>query len=92
VRGSVIDAQGGRPPTHLDAEGFPGEGLLEDTLAEVAGEKKSIGAAGAESGQEAQLLDANILRLIDNGELGRWMRESPKFLGYPVEDAGVSGQ
>jgi hypothetical protein len=52
----------------VDAERLPGERLLEDALAEVAGEEQAVGS-GAQRGEEAQLGDADVLRLVDDGEV-----------------------
>ena len=41
VRGAVVDAQGARAAADVDAERLPGERLLEDALAEVAGEEEA---------------------------------------------------
>ena len=55
VRGAVVDAQRRRAPADVDAERLPRERLLEDPLAEVAGEEQGVRPAAAERGQEAQL-------------------------------------
>ena len=44
VRGAVVDAQGARAAADVDAERLPGERLLEDALAEVAGEEEGVRA------------------------------------------------
>ena len=44
VRGAVVDAQRARAAADVDAERLPGERLLEDALAEVAGEEQARSA------------------------------------------------
>lgn len=48
VGGAVVDAERAGSAADVDAEGIPGEGLLEDPLAKVAGEEEGIGSVGAE--------------------------------------------
>src|SRR5690606_35852833 len=73
VRRAVVDAQRARASSYVNAEGQPGEGLLEDALAEVAGEEEAVATPGAESCQEAQLGDAEVLRLVHDCVVeGRW--------------------
>ncbi len=43
VGGAVVDAQGAGAAADVHAEGLPGERLLEDALAEVAGEEQRVG-------------------------------------------------
>ena len=76
VRGPVIDSQRGRTPPNIDAERLPGERLLKDPLAQVAGEEEAVRASRPESRQKSQLRNADILRLIHDGEFKRRMRDS----------------
>ena len=69
VGGAIVDAQGARAPADVDAEGLPGEGLLEDALAEVAGEKESVGSTAAQGGEEPEMGDADVLRLVHDREV-----------------------
>ena len=66
---AVIDAQGAGASPDIHAEGLPGEGLLEDALAQVAREKEGIGATSAQGGKEPEMGDANVLRLVDDREV-----------------------
>ncbi len=66
VGGAVIDMQRARAAADIDAERLPGKGLLEDALAQVAGEEQAVGALAAQRGEKAQLRDADILRFIDH--------------------------
>ena len=65
---SVLD----RPP-HIHAQGYPRERLLEDALTEVASEEKRIGPMLAEPREEPEMGHAEILRLINHGEVKCWM-------------------
>ena len=64
VGGAVVDAQGARAAANIHAERLPRERLLEDALAEVAGEEERVGAASAQGGKEPQVGDADVLRLV----------------------------
>jgi hypothetical protein len=59
--------------------GFPREGLLEDALAQVAGEEQAVGAPLAERSQEAQFSHIQIRRLVDDREV-----EGPGLAGHQV--------
>src|SRR5438132_8321887 len=69
VRRAVVDAQRVGPAANIDTERFPGEWLLKDPLTEIAGQEQPIGARGSDGGQKAQFGDADILRLVDDGEI-----------------------
>ena len=69
VRGAIVDAQSARAAANIDAERLPRERLLEDALAEVAGKEQRIGTAAAQRGQEPQVGDADILRLVHDREV-----------------------
>ena len=71
MRGPVIHPQRARSSANVDAELLPREGLLEDALAEIAGEEEAVGTATAEGGQKAQLGDADVLRLVDDDVVER---------------------
>ena len=72
--GAVVDAQGARAAANVHAQRFPGEGLLEDPLAEVAGEEQGVGTIPAQGGEEPQLGDADVLRLVHDREVeGRFL-------------------
>ena len=47
-----ICPQGVRAATHIDAEQAPRKRLLEDPLAEIAGEEQPVGMFGAQRGQK----------------------------------------
>ena len=66
---AVIHAQRARSAANVHAQGFPGEGLLEDSLAEVSGEEQSVWATGAERGEEPQVGDGEVLRLVGDYEV-----------------------
>jgi hypothetical protein len=65
----VVDPQGPGAPPDIDAQRLPGKGLLEDPLAQVAGEEQAVRLSGPEGGEEPQLLDADVLRLEDKAFL-----------------------
>ena len=67
--GAVIDAQGARAPPDVHAKGLPGEWLLEDALAEVAGEKERVGPTVPQGGKEPKMGDADVLRLVHDREV-----------------------
>jgi hypothetical protein len=52
VGGSVIDVKGPSTPANIDAERFPRERLLEDALAQVAGEEKTVRAIRPKRSEE----------------------------------------
>ncbi|MNV64063.1 hypothetical protein D3C71_1566900 [compost metagenome] len=64
VRCAVIDIERARSTTYINTQMFPRERRLEDALAEVAGEEECIGAVAGNRCEEAQLLHADILRLV----------------------------
>ena len=69
VGGAVINAQGARTPPYIDAQGLPREGLLEDALPEVAGEKESVWPTCPQGGKEPDMGDADILRFVHDREV-----------------------
>lgn len=78
----VVDPQGPGAPPDIDAQRLPGEGLLEDSLAQVAGEEQAVRLSGPEGGEEPQLLDADVLRLVDVTYLFVICIDRP--VGYPL--------
>jgi hypothetical protein len=92
VGGAVIDAQGPGAPADIDAERLPGEGLLEDPLAQIAGEKKAVRPARPERGEKPQLGDADVLRLVHNGKVERRMVTLRKPGSETAEQAGGGDQ
>src|SRR6266851_1788418 len=92
MRCPVIDSQCGRPPPNIDAQRFPGEGLLKDSLAQVSREEEAIRPASTESRQKPQLRDTDILGFIDHCELKRRMRGIAEFRRHPAKQAGVGDQ
>ena len=90
MRGPVVHLQDARAAADVDAEGPPGEGLAEDALADVAGEEEA-GASGGERGEEAELGDAQVLGLVDDGGVeGR--RRRPDSLREARPDGAPGGQ
>ena len=69
VRRSVVDPQRPRPAADIHAEGLPRERLLEDALPEVAGEEQRVLRRRRRAREEAQLRDAEVLRLVHHGEV-----------------------
>jgi hypothetical protein len=69
VGGAVINAQGARTPPYIDTQGLPREGLLEDALPEVIGEKESVWPTCPQSGKEPDMSDADVLRLVHDREV-----------------------
>ena len=93
VRRAVVDAQGARAAADVHAERLPRERLLEDALAEVAGEEQRVGPSAAERGEEAQLRDAEVLRLVHDREVeGRRLAASPCASARACEHARLGDQ
>ena len=69
VRRPVVDVQVPRPTADVDAERPPGERLLEDALPEVAGKEQRVRAILGERGEEPEMGDAHVLRLVDDDEV-----------------------
>ena len=69
VGGAIVDAQRAGSAANIHAKGFPGERLLEDALAEVAGEKQAFGRSAPERGEESQVRDGDVLRLVNDREV-----------------------
>ena len=69
VGGAIVDAQGARAAADVHAERLPRERLLEDALAEVAGEEQSVGPPAAQRGEEPKVGDADVLRLVHDREV-----------------------
>jgi hypothetical protein len=88
VRRAVINAQSVGTAANIDAERFPGEGLLEYPLAEIAGQEHPVGSRCSNSSQEAQLGNADILRLIDDGEIEHPFATVGDVIGQPAEHIG----
>ena len=84
VGGAVVDLKSGGAATHINAQGLPGEWLLEDALAKIAGEEEGVAAVGGESGEEAELGDIEVLRFIHDYEIERVFA----FLGQRASEAG----
>jgi len=87
VRSAVVDPRGIGPAANIDAERPPRERLLEDPLAEIAGNEQTIGTIGGQRGQETQFGDADILRLVDDDEIERGLA-SGHMRRYPTEQIG----
>ena len=66
MRGAIIDLERRRPAADVDAEPLPREGLLKDALSEIAGEEQRVRPLGRNRREEAQLGDAEVLRLVDD--------------------------
>ena len=79
VRSPVVHTQGLRSAANVHAERLPGERLLEDALAEVAGKEESVGPSTGERREEAQLRDADVLRFDDDPS---WLNGLP----YAIEE------
>ena len=91
MRGAVVDAQGSGAAADVDAEGLPGERLLEDPLAEVAGEKEAVRAIRpVPPGNE--LGDAEVLCFVDDGEVEGGRLRSPVRRGQSGEQARTGDQ
>jgi hypothetical protein len=73
MRGSIIDAQGPRATSNIDAESLPREWLLEYALAEIASEEQGIRSLISESRKELNMGDANILRLVHHAKIERYL-------------------
>ena len=52
VRGTVVDPQRAGTAANVNAERLPGERLLEDPLAQVAGEEEAIGSVTARAARK----------------------------------------
>lgn len=59
--GAVIYAQSTRTAAYVHAEGLPRKELLEDALPEVASEEQCLGPVPAQSSEEPQLGDTEVL-------------------------------
>src|SRR5712671_3255276 len=71
MRSSVIDAEGAGSSANIHAERLPGEGLLKNPLAQIPGKEEGVRPMRAESSEESQVSDADILRLVYNHEVER---------------------
>ena len=87
--GSIARVTPSGSPSDVDAEPFPGEGLLEDALADIAGEEEYVWSIGHDSAQESQLCDAKVLGLVDNDMRIRLFGAAfPEVLGDHREQIG----
>jgi len=66
VRGAVVDPQRAGTSQDINAKGFPGKRLLENTLAQVPGKKEPVFPPAADGGKKPELCNADILGLINN--------------------------
>jgi hypothetical protein len=73
VRGAVVDLERGRAAADVDAKALPRERLLEDALAEIAGEEQRVRPVGRYRRQKPQLRHPEILRLVDH-DMGKRLR------------------
>ncbi len=87
MRGSIVDFQGGGAPADVDAERLPGERLLEDALAEIAGEEEAVVARGRDCREQSQLGDAEVLRFVDDDMREWFCRFVGKVPRHRGEDA-----
>src|SRR5579883_1334752 len=87
VRGPVVDTQGEGSPAHVEAERLPGERLLENALAEIAGKEEAFRPAAGQRGEEPRFGDAEVLRFVDDGEIERPLA-SRQALGQAAEHVG----
>src|SRR5262249_17755972 len=66
---TIVDTQGARPTSDINAERLPREWLLEDALAEIASEEQGIRSQIFESGEKPNMSDTNILCLVHHREI-----------------------
>src|SRR5690606_28958105 len=64
---------------------FPGEGLLEDPLAEIAGEEARVRTMATECRQKAELGDADVLCFVDDHMIECRPRERRGLCREPME-------
>ena len=56
-------------PRDTYAQGLPREGLLENALPKIAGEKKSVRPTSTKGGKEPEVGEANVLRFVHDREI-----------------------
>jgi hypothetical protein len=64
------------------------EWLLEDALSQIAGEKERIRRGGRDGRKEAQLRHTEVLRLVDDNVVERFLVLALIMLGDRTEDPG----
>ena len=92
MRGAVIHSQGPRSTAYVNAEGLPGEGLLEDTLAEVASEEEGVGAVGPQGSQKTEMGNADVLGFVNDGEVEDGLAGVGERGGKLVEEGGIGDE
>lgn len=89
MRRAVVDLQPARASPDLHALGRPGKGGAEDPLADVAGEEEAVGLPRAGRPQEAELGEAEVLRLVDDDVIEGTGPTVGQGMRYVMERGGV---